>query len=830
MRVLVTRPRADAETLVRDLRARGHDAVVEPLMEIRVRETADLDLEDVQAILFTSANGVRAFVARSERRDFRVLAVGETSAETARQAGFEDVESADGDAAALARLVCARLAPADGVLFHGAGSVVAGGLDEALGAAGFTVRRVPLYDAVPTRALSAQAWRALKERELDVVLFFSPRTADIFVNLIGSQDDVAVCRTLDAVCLSDAVARKAAALPWRDVRVAERPERMALLRTLDKVARREEVARRETEGTATKVTMDQDRNSNGETSPQDAPRDARDEGERGREAEDHGPAQSIIALFGGIRPMAHKLGVAVSTVQGWKNRGVIPEGRHAEVRAAAERHDIALDPDLLRVSGESARPAGERRGAGSEEGGRPARGAAPWGLSADQHAVAAETQAASAAESREDAAASSAAVGEGQGMQGASDDRARAGSKGTQASREGSGEERGDADGATVAPPPGPGAREDRRAGGWLPGMLVGAAIFAIAVGGTVVTRDAWLPLVDEDRAVGAAPAAGDVEALRADVSDLRDELTDRAAIEERLAEIEAQAAEDPEGLEVLSSEIEGMAERLAEAGARLEQVVGRTEAGAERIDQLSSRVERLETRLNDVAEGAAAANDVADMAERLRRTEEQIAELAVLGERVEAQEAIREAARSVAAQEVGRALAVANLRDALRFSEPFEGELEAARAAVEAESDAAAALDSLRPFAEQGIPTREQLIASFDAATREAMAVDAEYRADSDIVGGVLRRLGDIVTVRPVGEGAEGEGAGPVLARAEARLRAGDLRAAVETVQGLQGPALTEMEGWLEQAEARLMAEQVASGLAKRLAGGAPDTPANGG
>ncbi|HEM45705.1 MAG TPA: hypothetical protein ENO23_01540, partial [Alphaproteobacteria bacterium] len=50
----------------------------------------------------------------------------------------------------------------------------------------------------------------------------------------------------------------------------------------------------------------------------------------------------IIERFGGIRPMAAKLGVAVTTVQGWKNRGHIPENRHDEIRAAAARHGIDL--------------------------------------------------------------------------------------------------------------------------------------------------------------------------------------------------------------------------------------------------------------------------------------------------------------------------------------------------------------------------------------------------------------------------------------------------------------------------------------------------------
>ncbi|MDB5396572.1 MAG: hypothetical protein JWM91_4078 [Rhodospirillales bacterium] len=55
----------------------------------------------------------------------------------------------------------------------------------------------------------------------------------------------------------------------------------------------------------------------------------------------------VIDSFGGIRPMATKLSVPVTTVQGWKKRGIIPQGRHADILAAANREGIALDPAEL---------------------------------------------------------------------------------------------------------------------------------------------------------------------------------------------------------------------------------------------------------------------------------------------------------------------------------------------------------------------------------------------------------------------------------------------------------------------------------------------------
>lgn len=46
---------------------------------------------------------------------------------------------------------------------------------------------------------------------------------------------------------------------------------------------------------------------------------------------DPSDAQEVIRVLGGIRPAAAKLGVPVTTVQGWKSRGNIPENRHEKI-------------------------------------------------------------------------------------------------------------------------------------------------------------------------------------------------------------------------------------------------------------------------------------------------------------------------------------------------------------------------------------------------------------------------------------------------------------------------------------------------------------------
>src|SRR5207253_3987029 len=100
-----------------------------------------VSLDGVQAILATSANGIRALVRRTPRRDVPVFAVGRQSAEDARAAGFTQVRNAEGGSSALAAAAAQWSKPANGALLHVSGADVAGDLPGVLEAQGFTVRR-----------------------------------------------------------------------------------------------------------------------------------------------------------------------------------------------------------------------------------------------------------------------------------------------------------------------------------------------------------------------------------------------------------------------------------------------------------------------------------------------------------------------------------------------------------------------------------------------------------------------------------------------------------------------------------------------------------------
>ena len=235
-RALITRPQEDSADVSTALARCNITAVLAPMMRIQyVRANIENEVSMAQAILFTSRNGVRAFSRLSARRDITVLAVGDSTATLARDNGFVNIESAGGDSADLARLIIERLDPADGPLFHAAGATVAGGLTDTLNKGGFKSVRRTLYEATAEEALDDETTAALRNRTLDYVLFFSPRTGQIFCELVEKAGLAQTCNSLTAISLSEAVTSEITALTWRKTITAQMPTTAALLSAITKL-------------------------------------------------------------------------------------------------------------------------------------------------------------------------------------------------------------------------------------------------------------------------------------------------------------------------------------------------------------------------------------------------------------------------------------------------------------------------------------------------------------------------------------------------------------------------------------------------------------------
>ncbi|HWA20170.1 MAG TPA: uroporphyrinogen-III synthase [Devosia sp.] len=228
--MLVTRPEPDASETAARLAALDIGAVKAPLLNFTPLPTTLPDAKGFAALAATSANALRALHDRGEIPHFRHLplyAVGERTAAAARDFGFGEIVSADGDLAALVNLLAdAGLA---GPILYPAARDQSGDLARALAPYGVMVITAPVYAMSPTESIDDAILSALDGGAIAGALFYSRRTAQTFVSLADSRLGKAAHRKLGVLCLSEAVAAPLVDAHFVRVGLADHPSEEAMM-------------------------------------------------------------------------------------------------------------------------------------------------------------------------------------------------------------------------------------------------------------------------------------------------------------------------------------------------------------------------------------------------------------------------------------------------------------------------------------------------------------------------------------------------------------------------------------------------------------------------
>jgi uroporphyrinogen-III synthase len=244
MAVLVTRPEPDDEATAASLRARGLEVLTAPML--RFEPVAFQDDTDAAygAVIVTSANALRGIEPHLENSRLLALplfAVGERTADAARDAGFEKVISADGDAAGLRDCVLASVKTKElkkaSPLLYLAGADLARDLAGELGERGFTVVTHTTYRMAPVSSLPREICDAFAAHRIEAVLHYSRRSARAFLQAARAGGVEISALAIPQCCISAQVATVVRDAGATQVVVAATPDENALLEALDRALR-----------------------------------------------------------------------------------------------------------------------------------------------------------------------------------------------------------------------------------------------------------------------------------------------------------------------------------------------------------------------------------------------------------------------------------------------------------------------------------------------------------------------------------------------------------------------------------------------------------------
>jgi len=354
----------------------------------------------------------------------------------------------------------------------------------------------------------------------------------------------------------------------------------------------------------------------------------------------------------------------------------------------------------------------------------------------------------------------------------------------------------------------------DEAAGGGRAGWIVAGAL-ACAIGGAggIIYASPWLAENLPESLAGYFQSAGADAGARL------------GAIEGALGTLETNVASIGKTLEQtasphtpdLTARLTGLEGQISEQLAALEAAVARNAEAAQAVDitPVTARLDQIETALTAATESgggsaaaiAAIAADVAALGSRLTvieknftRLSQLTANLAAEGQKITAlSDRLATLEADGGGKAAARAIALASLSSAVARGN-FSAELQAFMA-ISPNEMATPVLDSL---AAAGLPPIARLQADFRDSLQAAIKAEAAPGATASWSDKLFGSAMSVVTVRPVGEVA-GDDTPAILARAEVRVQAGDIAAALTELDALSGPARDAMAGWTATAGARL-------------------------
>ena len=219
-RVLVLRPEPGATATLRRAHERGLEAQAIPLFEVEPVEWAVPDPGAFDALLLTSANAVRhGGPGLQAFRGLPVHAVGEATARTARDAGFDVASIGDWDVSRLLESISGNVS-----LLHLCGEH----------------RTVPEGAFQPIAAVPVYRSRAREGVEIGaaagaIILIHSSRAGSRFAELVNAQ---AIDRRSIIIAAISRAAAEAAGSGWAAIETAASPTDDALLALAERLCQK----------------------------------------------------------------------------------------------------------------------------------------------------------------------------------------------------------------------------------------------------------------------------------------------------------------------------------------------------------------------------------------------------------------------------------------------------------------------------------------------------------------------------------------------------------------------------------------------------------------
>ena len=203
MNIILTRPLNDTENLMQELFNLGHKIIHVPTLKIKSANLEKIDIENFNALVFTSSNAVKNLSVKGEKENIKCFCVGSVTEKIARLSGFTKTISASGNVNALKNLILnSNELKKNDKLAYICGDQITLELDKELEREGFRVKKFINYFSEKITSLNDANIDLIKKYPPNVIFVYSLRSAESFNSIVANYSLAPMMTQSIVMCIS----------------------------------------------------------------------------------------------------------------------------------------------------------------------------------------------------------------------------------------------------------------------------------------------------------------------------------------------------------------------------------------------------------------------------------------------------------------------------------------------------------------------------------------------------------------------------------------------------------------------------------------------------
>ena len=217
MHILFTRPLADCSDIILKFKSLGHQVSHLPLLNIEKMNYEEINFSDYGGIIFTSANAVKFLDLKKLDKNIICFCVGDLTEKKARNFGFQNTISAEGNVLNLKELILQNYKFKNEPLLYISGEIISADLDQQLINEGYIVKRIINYRVSHNENFDENFINELKLNIPDIVYIYSQNSASSFLNFIKINQTENIWMNTNLMCIGEKTSSILNEIKWKKI-------------------------------------------------------------------------------------------------------------------------------------------------------------------------------------------------------------------------------------------------------------------------------------------------------------------------------------------------------------------------------------------------------------------------------------------------------------------------------------------------------------------------------------------------------------------------------------------------------------------------------------